>query len=99
MVATIGGPLRLVIDQPGVEEELAGAPAGGFGQRAMRGFVVGCQFAGSGAACRLLGGAGFLGGGFGEPGRHRLARFGGGCPDSFLDLGGDGGRQLPHGHA
>src|SRR6266702_4522325 len=78
----------------------SGALPGGFGERAVPGLVLGHQFAGSGPARRVLGGgAGFFGGGFGEPGRHRLALFGSGGLDGLLHLSGDGDRQLPYGHA
>jgi hypothetical protein len=82
--------LWLVVDQPGLEEELAGALAGRCGERAVLGFVLGHQFAGSGTARRVLGGdAGFLGGGFGEPGRDWLALFGGGGLDGLLNFSRD----------
>ena len=56
----------------------------------MLALVLGDQFAGGGAAGRVQGGgAGLLGGGFGEPGGHRLALFGGRGLDRFLDLGGN----------
>ena len=61
--------MRFVVGQPSFEEELAGALAGGCGQRAVLGFVFGHQFTGSLAARRMKGsGMGFFGGGFGEPG-------------------------------
>src|SRR5450755_1509417 len=66
-----GGPLGLVVDQPGLNEELMGALAGLRGQRPVLVLVLGDQFAGGGAAGRVQGGGvGFLGGGFGEPGGH-----------------------------
>ena len=87
--ALASGPLRRVVDQPGLEQEMAGALRGrtrGAGRarfrslRSVRGQRRGLRRAG--------GGVGLLGGGFGEPGGYRLALFGGGGLDCFLDFGG-----------
>jgi hypothetical protein len=56
-----GGLLWFVIDQPGLNEELAGSLPGRRGQRSVLGFVFGHEFAGGGAAGCLAGrGAGFF---------------------------------------
>src|ERR1039457_912050 len=98
--ALSGGPLGLVVDQPGLDEELMGALAGLGGQWPVLGLVLADQFTGGGAVGRVQGrGAGFLGGGPSEPRGHGLALTGGRRLDRFLDLAGDRDRQFPYGHA
>jgi len=84
-----GGPLRLVVEQAGFKQELAGALPGCRRQGAVVMFVVGDEFAGGSTVGGVPGGgARFLGSGFGEPGRHGLALVCGGCFDRLFDLGG-----------
>jgi hypothetical protein len=83
-----GGPLRLVAEQASLGQERAGALAGGRRQRPVLALVLSHHLAGASAARGVQGsGAGLLGGGLGQPRRHRHALAGGCGLDRLLDLG------------